>query len=50
MKGRKKTGKLLVNFVSMEKYIPEELIEYILPFNWDVRRVWELEAKVEEFR
>ncbi|MBK1884650.1 hypothetical protein JIN85_19700 [Luteolibacter pohnpeiensis] len=25
----------------MKKYVPPELSEHILPFNWDVRRVWE---------
>ncbi len=30
------------------KYIPESLKDYILAFNWDVRKVWKLEADIEE--
>jgi hypothetical protein len=29
----------------MKKRIPEKLKEHILPFNWDVRAVWALDAK-----
>ncbi len=32
----------------MEKHVPAELTEHILPFNWDVRRLWELEAAVTQ--
>lgn len=31
----------------MSKYIPKELEDFILPFNWDVKKVWELPASVE---
>jgi hypothetical protein len=30
----------------MTKRVPTELVEHILPFNWDVRRVWEQEAAI----
>jgi len=32
----------------MSKYIPEVLKEFMLPFNWDVRKVWMQEADIEE--
>jgi hypothetical protein len=32
----------------MSKYIPSELKDFILPFNWDVKKVWELPAQIEE--
>jgi len=28
------------------KEIPEGLVDHILPFNWDVRKVWDLKATV----
>lgn len=30
----------------MDKVVPEALIDHILPFNWDVQKVWALEAQV----
>ncbi len=30
----------------MDKLIPPELRPYILPFNWEVRQVWPLEAAI----
>jgi hypothetical protein len=30
----------------MVKRVPSEIEEHILPFNWDVRRVWELDAAI----
>ena len=30
----------------MPKFIPDILKDYILPFNWDVRKVWALNADV----
>lgn len=33
---------------SFLKVVPEILEDHILPFNWDVRKVWELEAKVTQ--
>ncbi|MPW31630.1 hypothetical protein F9L16_21885 [Agarivorans sp. B2Z047] len=32
----------------MSKYIPKELEGFILPFNWDVKKVWELSALIED--
>jgi hypothetical protein len=32
----------------MTKVIPDNLISHILPFNWDVSKVWALEAKVQQ--
>ncbi|MFD2177169.1 hypothetical protein [Veronia pacifica] len=32
----------------MSKYIPKELEKFILPFNWDVKKVWELPAPIED--
>ncbi len=29
----------------MRKFIPELIQEHILPFNWDVKKVWTLECK-----
>lgn len=31
----------------MSKVIPNELRNHVLPFNWDVQRVWKLPATVE---
>ena len=31
----------------MPKTVPPALTDYLLPFNWDVRRVWALPAAVE---
>ncbi len=33
---------------SFLKVVPEILEDHILPFNWDVRKVWALEAKVTQ--
>ena len=30
----------------MQKRIPEKLKDHILPFNWDVRAVWALDAAI----
>jgi hypothetical protein len=30
----------------MTKYVPSVLAEHILPFNWDVRKLWNLEAEI----
>ena len=27
--------------------IPEEMKNYVLPYNWDVKKVWELKAEIE---
>jgi len=32
----------------MQKIIPESLNEHVLPFNWDVKKVWSLDADVIE--
>ncbi|MFH1659481.1 MAG: hypothetical protein ABIG35_09220 [Pseudomonadota bacterium] len=32
----------------MRKPIPESLKDHILPFNWDVRKVWALKAEVQQ--
>ncbi|MFO6425498.1 hypothetical protein [Motilimonas sp. KMU-193] len=32
----------------MSKYIPKELKGFILPFNWDVNKVWGLLAPIED--
>jgi hypothetical protein len=34
----------------MHKIVPEILRDHILPFNWDVRKVWALEADVIQVR
>lgn len=31
----------------MSKQLPSELVPFVLPFNWDVTRVWALTAAVE---
>jgi len=38
----------LVSPTPMPKVVPTILQEHILPFDWDVRKVWELKAEVSE--